>query len=347
MARPSILVMYNHPTLSEDHPDALAEHSVIDHARHVQDVLAGAGFRASLFSLREDPQLLVAELRRGRPDAVFNLYEGSYLNGETEAFVAGIMEWLRVPFTGSSFQSLSLALSKHLTKQLLVGAGLPTPDFMVVREMPAPRCAIPWPVIVKPARFDASVGLDQGSVVTNQRQLQDRVARVLEEYGSPALVEEFIDGREFNVALMEDPELRPLPPAEIVFEDGYDGWPILTYAAKWHTETDECRLSPPRCPAEIAPRLQGKIEELAMRAFRLLGCRDYARVDFRVRPSGKPMILEVNPNPDISTGAGFDRCLQTLGLDIADFYVSLARRALERDPGISAIPAGSLVAMSS
>lgn len=347
MARPHVLVMYNYPSLSEDHPDALAEHSVIDHARHVQESLTNAGLRATLFALREDPQLLVAELRRRQPDAVFNLYEGSYVNGETEAFVAGILEWLRVPFTGSPYQSLSLALSKHLTKQLLVGAGLPTPNFLVVRELPAPRCTLSWPVIVKPARFDASVGLDQGSVVTNQRQLQDRVARVLEEYGSPALVEEFIDGREFNVALMEDPELRPLPPAEIVFEDGHSGWPILTYAAKWHTDSEECRLTPPRCPADLSPRLQEKIQDLAMRAFRLLGCRDYARVDFRVRPSGKPMILEVNPNPDISTGAGFDRCLQTMGIELEDFYLGLARRALDRDPGISSIPSGNLVAVSS
>lgn len=343
MTEPRIHVMYNHPSLPEEHPDALAEHSVIEHARHVREVLAGNGFRASLFALKEDPHQLVTELRRSRSDAVFNLYEGSYLNGESEAFVAGILEWLRIPFTGSSFQALSLALSKHLTKQLLVGAGLPTPEFMVVHEMPVPRCHLLWPVIVKPARYDASVGLDQGSVVTNQRQLSDRVARVLEEYGSPVLVEEFIAGRELNVALIEDPELRPLPPAEIVFEPEHNGWPILTYAAKWHTESEECQLSPPRCPADISPRLREKVEDLAMRAFRLLGCRDYARVDFRVRPSGKPYILEVNPNPDISDTAGFARCLQIVGVTIEELFILLARRALEREPGVTAIPAGQLV----
>ncbi len=343
MSTPHVLVMYNHPALPEDHREALAEYSVIEHARHVVEVLGAAGFRTSLLALKEDPQLLVAELRRRKPDAVFNLYEGSYLNGETEAFVAGILEWLRLRFTGSSFQALSVALSKHLTKQLLIGAGLPTPDFLVVRELPVPRCSLPWPVIVKPARYDASVGLDQGSVVTNRKQLVDRVARVLEEYGSPVLVEEFIDGRELNVALLEDPNLRPLPPAEILFEQGPDCWPILTYAAKWHTDSAECRLTPPCCPADIPPRLREKVEDLAVRAFRLLGCRDYARVDFRIRPNGKPLILEVNPNPDISDGAGFDRCLQAVGVPLVDFFVLLARRALERAPGITVVPPGQLV----
>src|SRR4029077_16098909 len=149
---------------------------------------------------------------------------------DTESYVAGLLQWHGVPFTGSPMHALSLARAKHLAKPLLRGAGLVTADFMVVNELPVPPCNLEWPVIVKPAQQDASVGLDQDSVCTNQFQLDQRVQTILETYGAPVLIEEFIDGREFNVAVLELPELRYLPPAEIVFPAAKAGfWPILTY----------------------------------------------------------------------------------------------------------------------
>jgi D-alanine-D-alanine ligase len=332
---PKILVLYNHPALPPDHPDALAEHAVVEVAEQVAGVLRDAGLRVSLLGLKEEPQLLIAELRRQKPDAVFNLHEGSTLNGATEAYVAGVLEWLEVPFTGSQACTLSLARSKHTTKRLLLGAGLPTPDFFVVEQAPGkpptvPRCPLPWPVIVKPAEQDASVGLDQDSVVTGQRDLERRVSFILENYGPPVLIEEFIPGRELNVALFEDPDLRCLPPSEILFQHGPETWPILTYAGKWHTDSAEFVQTPPHCPANIPARLRDRVFELACQAYRLLGCRDYARVDFRVRPSGKPTILEVNPNPDITLDAGFSRCLAAARLPYETFLVQLADLAVKR-----------------
>jgi D-alanine-D-alanine ligase len=328
MAR--ILVLYNHPTLAADHPESLSEHSVVEHAEHVEKVLRLAGFRTILVGLKEDPRHLVKTIDRYRPDAVFNLYEGSYSNGETEAFVAGIMEWLEIPFTGSPFRALSVALAKHVTKQLLRGAGLPTPDFFVVEKMPVPRSPIAWPVIVKPACHDASAGLDQESVVTSQARLVNRVEFILTQYGPPVLVEEFIPGRELNVALLETSELRVLPPAEIAFQKKSRSWPILTYAGKWNTTSQDFLETPARCPAEIPWRLRQRVEELARRAFLQVGCRDYARVDFRVRHNGKPYILEVNPNPDISACAGFARCLNADGIALEDFFIHVAQSALLR-----------------
>src|SRR6202035_5287419 len=125
---------------------------------------------------------LLDGLRRRRPDVVFNLFEGTADHGTTEAYVAGLLDWLHLPFTGSPFHTLCLARSKHLTKHLFQGAGLPTPAFFVVEELPVPECNLEWPVIVKPALQDASVGLDQGSVVTVQQGLNDRVASLLHSY---------------------------------------------------------------------------------------------------------------------------------------------------------------------
>jgi len=330
MPRPLILVLYNRPILPGDHPDAESERSVVDVAENVGEVLKGAGYRIALLGLREDPRQLIDELRRLKPAAVFNLHEGSSDNGETEVYVAGILEWLGVPFTGSPSQTLSVARSKPLAKALMIGAGLPTPASFIVERLPLPCVPTDWPVIVKPALQDASLGVDQESVVTNVRQLESRVAYVLEEYGPPVLVEEFIDGRELNIALVEDPELRCLPASEILFQQGPGTWPILTYAGKWRTDSAEFIKTPPRCPADISPRLAERVNELALAAYRLLRCRDYARVDFRVRASDKPYILEVNPNPDISPGAGFARCLAADGVSLAEFILHLSRRALVR-----------------
>jgi D-alanine-D-alanine ligase len=245
--------------------------------------------------------------------------------------VAGLLEWYDIPFTGCPFPTLCLARSKHLTKRLLQGAGLPTADFFVVEDLPVPACPLDFPVFVKPAEQDASVGVDQGSVVTNQLQLNERVSHVLCTFGPPVLVEQFIDGREFNVGVIDVPELRALPISEILFVDQAAGyWPIVTYDAKWKPGTRDYEATPPRYPADIRPRLADKLSSLACRAFRLLGCRDYARVDFRVRPPSRPYILEVNPNPDFSPTAGFAGGLQSAGLTHAQFTVDLVQAALAR-----------------
>src|SRR5262249_21649519 len=137
--------------------------------------------------------------------------EGAADDLDTEDYMAALLEWLDIPYTGSPFRTLALARNKHVAKRLLRGGGLPTPDFLVVDRLPGPPCIIPWPVIVKPAAQDASVGLDQGSVVQDQEGLRLRVEDLLRRYGPPVLVEAFIGGREFNVGVIEFPSLRALP----------------------------------------------------------------------------------------------------------------------------------------
>jgi D-alanine-D-alanine ligase len=334
-----VLILYNDPVLPATHPDAESEHEIVYTVEAVRQTLTHGGFGVSQLGVNHDPSVLLNGLREHRPDVIFNLFEGTGDDGSTEAYVAGLLEWLDLPYTGSPFQSLCLARSKHLTKSLLQGAGLPTPAFFVVEDLPVPECPIEWPVIVKPATQDASVGVDQGSVVTDQRRLADRVAYLLKNYGPPVLVEQFIRGRELNVALIEAPGLRILPVSEILFVEKDPGyWPIVTYDAKWKPGSRDYESTPPRYPAEVAPKLRERLETLATQAFRLLGCRDYARVDFRVRPPGKPYILEVNPNPDYSPTAGLAGGLASAGLTHGQFTVDLVRAALARRQRTSPIP---------
>ena len=339
MPSPRVLLLYNEPVLPSDHPDSQSEQEILQVVGEVGRVLGRAGFRMSRLGLGDDPMVLFERLKAQKPACVFNLHEGHPDRGQTEAYVAGMMDFVGVPFTGCPPQTLSLCRAKHEAKIMLKGAGLPTPDFFVVDRLPMPACDLDWPVIVKPALQDASVGVDQSSVVTNQQSLEDRIEYLLNMYGPPVLVERYIRGREIVVALLEMPELRALPPSEIYFEKkerpGY--WPIVTYDGKWKRGSEEYETSPARSPADIPPDLAANLQELAKKVFRLFGCRDYARIDMRVRPSGKPYILEVNPNPDISEEAGFHGCLKAGGLTYHDFLVQMVRNAITRSPNAAVI----------
>jgi D-alanine-D-alanine ligase len=331
MRTPRVLILYNKPVLPPGHPDAASEREVLVVVDAVSTNLLEAGFKVSRLGIKHDPGFLLAGLRREKPHVVFNLFEGTGDDGNTEAYVAGLLEWLGLPFTGSPFRTLALARDKYLTKSLLRGAGLPTPKALLVESLPIDECPLDWPVIVKPAAQDASVGLDQGSVVTSQSRLEARIASLFESYGPPVLVEEFIPGRELNVALIEASGLRTLLISEILFT--YKNpklWPIVTYDAKWKPGSRDFEATPPCYGAKVSPGLSRRLTLLARRAFRLLGCRDYARVDFRVRPSGKPYILEVNPNPDLSPAAGLAGGLTAAGITHAQFIVDLVKAALAR-----------------
>ncbi len=326
-----VLILYNEPILPLDHPDAESEHEILYTVDEVEKPLRAAGFDVTRLAVQRDPSVLLARVKKRKPDVVFNLFEGLADNYDTEAHVAGLLEWLELPYTGCPYQTLAMARSKHITKLLFQGAGLPTAPFYVVEELPAAENTLGWPVIVKPAAQDSSVGLDQGSVVTDQLKLNERVAYLLETYGGPVLVEQFISGREFNVGVVECPELRVLPVSEILFTDpSPDYWPLVTYDGKWKPGSRDYESTPPKYPAEVTPRLRAKLEKLSTDAFRLLGCRDYARVDFRLSPAGKPFILEVNPNPDFSPMAGLSGGLTSAGMSHAGFAVELVRRALAR-----------------
>jgi D-alanine-D-alanine ligase len=335
MPSPHVLLLYNEPVLPAGHPDAESEHDILNTLDIVGTVLAEAGHTVSRLGASRDPAALIAGLRQIRPDVVFNLFEGTADQGNTEAYVAGIMEWLGVPFTGSPSPALWLARSKPLTKHLLAGAGLATPPFLVIEERHCPRNMLGWPLIVKPGREDASVGIDQASVVTNRKQLQDRVDYVAKTYGPPVLVERFIPGREIHATVVEldgTGELTVLPFAEVLFHQGEAKlWPIYSYDAKWKTTSREYELTPVDVPVKLPAELTTAVSRAAKRAYRLIGCRQYARVDFRVTADGEPFILEVNPNPSI-TSIMLRFGLEEIGWTVARFIDLMTRHAAGHRP---------------
>lgn len=334
MSHPRVLVLHNEPTLPAGHPDADSEHDILYTADVVCRILQTAGLPVSRLGITYDPDAVIRGIRSAKPDVVFNLYEGTAGWGNAEPFVTGIIDLLGLPYTGSPPQPLILCRSKPLTKRLLAGADLPTARFQVYDQVEIADCRLNWPVIVKPGMEDASVGIDQNSVATNQAELESRIRYLREHYGPLVLVEELLRGREFNVGvIVRDGQPRTLPFSEILFvppETKPDLWPIVSFDAKWRPDTTDFVATPAVNPAEVTPELQAAISGLCIRAFEMVGCRDYARVDLRLDQQEQPYILEVNPNPCISPLAGLAAGLESAQLPYPEFILGLVREALRR-----------------
>jgi D-alanine-D-alanine ligase len=331
-APPRVVVLYNAPVLPPDHPDALAEADVCAVAQSLAAAMGQHGLATELLEAAPPIDSLLARLRAAAPDVVFNLIEGFAGSGVGATLVTGLIELAGLPYTGCPSESLCWCLSKSHAKALLRGLGLPTAPFAVVEPgEPAPDWAGPWPVIVKPDGEDASLGIDQQSVATDQSALFVQVDRVRRRYGR-VLLEAYLPGPEFNVGLLALPDPEPLPIAEIVFAPEGGSWPILTYDSKWATGSAADLASQVRCPAQIDDALAGALGRLAVAAFKATGCRDYARVDLRLDERGEPMILEVNPNPDLSPSAGWARGVMKSGREYGATLAAVARQALARGP---------------
>ena len=324
----SVLVLYNQPQAAADHPEAASEQGVVRHAEAQAAALERAGYRTERLGLGPDPAFLWQELRRRQPEVILNLYEGTLDDPETETYVAGLLQWSGIPFTGCTVPTLTLARAKHTAKRVLKAAGLPTADFLVIDREPIAACALEWPVFVKPATQDASVGVGRASVCRTQKELEERVHTLLASYPGPVLVERFLPGRELHVAVTALPEIQSLPPAEVAFTPGGAGF--LTYDAKWDPKSPDYQTTPMRFGVDLPTDLAHRLRTIAMEAFRVLDARDYARVDFRLSAKGEPFILELNPNPEIGIDACFGQILQSAGIRFDDFLVRLIEHARTR-----------------
>jgi D-alanine-D-alanine ligase len=264
-------------------------------------------------------------------DAVFNLFEGFAGRPETEAAVAAMLSDFGVPYTGCSAAALSLTLDKPRTKEILQSNGLPTPPFRVLDPDILDEFDLNYPCIVKPAAEDASHGLSEHSVVTDTGSLETQVRHISELYNGQALVEEYVDGREFNVSVIGNDQPVVLPVSEIVYTLP-DGMPrILTFEAKWEPQSLYFKSSAPVCPADIDDVIRQRIAGPALSAYRLLGCTGYARVDFRMGADSIPQIIEVNANPDLSPGYGVALQSRLAGMSYARMIERIMHLAMERN----------------
>ena len=329
----AVVILYNTPTPTASAGDQVWRESdegvlpAVDAVAAALDVLGVPHRAAGVLRLEDIP----GALRESSGAIVFNLVER--LDGRISDFnmVPAVCEALRHPYTGNPSDCLSLTLDKWLTKARLGAWGVDTPAGFVVPVGATvdPRVAPPPPLMVKPLQSDGSEGIDAGSVVADAAgALAAAVRRVHERCGQPALVEPYIDGREFNLSVYERAGAPVvLPVSEIDFSLFPAGRPhIVDYEVKWIPGTIPGHVSPRRCPANVDEPLAARLRALALRAWDACGCRGYARVDMRVDRAGRPYVLEVNANPDISPKAGLPAALAAARISFPEFIQEILPR---------------------
>lgn len=299
--------------------------SVLQNVRSVQKALRTGGHETTLIPVTLGD---VAWLRKvQRCDCIFNLCEGVGGIARYEDYAVAALDLTRVPYTGCTSWTVTVAHKKHIANALMASAGLPVPPFMVATDGVIPM-SLKFPAIVKPSGEDASVGIDAGAVCTSRRALKQRLRKVAGLW-EETLIQDYIPGREINVGFVGS---EMLPMSEIDFAKMPDGkWPIVTYAAKWDVGSDEDTGTQPVCPAPLEPELAARVERAARGAWQLIGREmGYGRVDMRISPEGEPFILEVNPNPDISDDAGLSRMAEVRGWDYDALILQVVDEALGR-----------------
>ncbi len=273
------------------------------------------GLSVYTLNIIDNLQTLLESLKNNRPDLIFNFIEIYKDNARLEMNIVGLYEILEIPYTGAPPMALTNCQSKVWAKRYLNTLGIRTPRFTVFKKFAKKyNHTLNFPIIVKPAFEDASVGIENDSIVTDEKLLKNRIEYVLHYFNQPVLIEEFIEGRELNVAVMGDKKPRVLPISEITFHNMPDHlYSIVSYQAKWDPAHIAYHKTIPVCPAILPPNIETEAKEIALNAFKAMGCRDYARVDIRLSADNKLYVLEVNPNPDLTEGAGFMRSAEAAG----------------------------------
>jgi len=347
-----VAVIYNEPrnTASEDHwlrrsdpgyhppskelVDA-SEIGVLEQMRSIASALREHRHEVIIFSADDDTQKLCSFLSYEQPEVIFNCCESILGQSKLEMNVAALYELFRIPYTGSPPLALGLALEKALAKAVFLANGIPTPRHQLFESdiLETIDSQLRFPLIVKPVHEDASIGIDANAIVQDATSLAKRIAFIQKEFEQPALVEEFIDGRELNVAVLaaSDGKFIALPISEITFDKMPEGMPrIVSYVAKWVEESPLYQTTVPVCPANVPENIAQEARTIALRAANAVGLRDYGRVDMRLDANGNLFVLEANPNPDISEDAGFMRAARTSGRTFASTINEILDRAVGR-----------------
>ena len=304
--------------------DALEEFDSEETIDAIRDVLESEGHE--VIKLGGDTGL-IDRLRQTSVDMVFNIAEG-FQGRNREAHIPALLEFLHIPYTGSDPLTLSLALDKSMAKRVLMSEHIPTPRFKKVERMEdLSGLDLPYPLFVKLCYEGSSKGVRLDSKILDQRSLEEKTRWLLENYRSPLLVEEFVHGPEFTVGILgnEDPSVLGVMQIEIKGRPQDEAIYSLEIKREWE---EKVRY---HCPPSIDKNLLNRIEELALRSYRVLECRDVSRVDVRVGEDEIPYFLEVNPLPGLSPVYG-DLVIMArrMGWDYAQLVKTIFHNALKR-----------------
>ncbi len=338
-----ILICFNEPTKyysnylgkevgNETDENDLSEREFLKQIDSIKKILSKKYSSVETLPINSDVRSAIKKITLYSPDAIFNFVESIEGNSNYESYIAGVFDLLRIQYTGNSAITLGNCLVKSRTKQILQSHGVRTPlHFLAqVNQFPSKNeFKLKFPVILKLAREDASIGISEFSVVRNLEEMNQRLAYLFNSFNQEVIIEEYIDGRELNVAILGN---EILPISEITFDTLPDGLPkIVTYEAKWSEESVYFKSTIPKCPAQLDSQLEQKIKQMAYSAYDAMECRDYARVDIRLNSKNVPYVIEVNPNPDISPDTGFVRSAKAAGISYDELLYRISTFALKRN----------------
>jgi len=310
-----------------DPQDANAEFDHDDTIGVIEDAIKAGGHTVARIG---NATAILEQLDRLHLDIVFNIAEG-YTGRNRESQVPIILEMMGIPYVGSDGLTQGITLDKVMTKKILIAEGIPTPRFVEVHDAEAlPRSwPLPFPVIVKPRHEGSSKGLTEESVARDEAHLRRQADWVIRTYRQPALIEEFIPGQEFTVAIVGNDPPEALPVVQIEIEGHLD------LGDRFYTNAHIRSGLEYRCPARIEPALGRRITELALRTYRAVECLDFGRVDLRVNPRGEPFVLEINPLPSLSTEDVFMVVAKEIGLTYEAMINRILDAACARYPQLS------------
>jgi len=302
-------------------PDIQAVYEAIKRGGHNPVYVRVDGTRESLI-----------ELARSQTDLLFNMVESFAGDDRLDATVAGYLELLGRRFTGAGSNGLYLAQDKNLAKKIFTFHGIHTPYFTTVfRGRLEHSHDIKFPVIVKPAREDGSIGIHFGAVCTSIKELMERIDYIHAEFDTPALIEEYIEGRELYVGVIGNDKAEALPVVEMDLSKLPEGIPKIAGAeVKWEEDTEAYKKTKAFLPNDIPEATLAKLEETALQAYHALQLRDYGRIDIRLATDGTVHVLEVNPNPYLLPGAEYAMAGKASGRDYDDLVGEIVDQAMRR-----------------
>lgn len=308
--------------------DMYAEFDDIEVPNAIKEVMNDDGYSVDIL---EADKFVFEKLRKGGYDFVFNIAEG--VVGESrESHIPAMLEILGIPYSGSGILTQAIALDKKRTKEILLYHGLPTPKYQLF-NLPNEKLDsnLGYPLIVKPNAEGSSKGIKDSSLVNSNDELKKMIEFIIGNYKQKALAEEYLPGREFTVALLGNPEKVYRMPILEIFVDRYpDSCGVYTYNNKYVAEDDSFSGI-----ADIPVELKKRIYDIAVSSFKVLECRDMARVDIRCDKSGNPSIIEVNPlpglHPKVEHVSYFTKACRLGGLDYGDMIRSILYFSFQRN----------------
>lgn len=297
----------------------------------IEDALKIHFLNVKSLALGKNVKTNIQNITEYSPDVIVNFVESIEGKSNFESYNAGLYDILGIPYTGNTLACLGNCLTKSRTKQILNSFEIKTPDFLTIPFGKIPKegeIILNYPLIIKLLNEDASIGISENSVVYDFDSLRRRISYLFDSFKQSLIIEEYIEGRELNAAVLGD---EVLPISEIRFDGLPEEYPkIVTYEAKWSADSIYFKHTKPQCPAELDEATRRKVEKLAIDSFHAMECRDYARVDIRLDKKNNPYVIEINPNPDISPDAGFVRSAAAAGYSYDKLLYTLTMFALKR-----------------